>query len=1585
MADKTELLLEAERRGILPADKKPLLDEARRRGLIPGGGASSSAPTPAPQEPGLADRFNIMARDAFEQSGLGTVLRRNRSGQAEFDQVGDMDAALGAMSRGERVPPQNPYARVPRAALERARDQALVDAGRRRDEFMPAETARRAEVEALPSFADDPTLLGKVQKGAVNLGAMLLGGAPSPENLVPVGRGATLGRTFLKGAGVNAAINVPTDVVAQQQDVQLGLQDQYDPTRTAIAAAIGAATGGAVNVVPDIARGAAKGIRRVFEPSAQQVDPSLPALPSRVDTPDVNTMYVDPAGRAGTAQDRTAMDFGPDVARAADTTAIEGQFRRIQDPTAEPARTALPYDDTRPILADGSRPDPAEWDAIQARQQEMQDTGLTPDVLAAQRARDNPTPDTGVQMEPDVLRRTVGDILADRTIDPRKTVLEIIQEATGVRTPPAAKETKARAADVKAAMDEPVGIKQSPDQLEEPLTAAEAMDRQAQARRGVTDPAQTLTPEQMGEPPAVTRARERGSKASPQSAAPDVQQPNVGPSVQEKPAFTKREQAPETNARPEPESDQTRSEAAAAENFGRVTGDIKGGSTNDLWRASHYASSIITNLQKKAQRGEPHNADMLRSLEVERDAIKAEWLTRSDRFSNGDKPLNTTSAPEPRQGVSNEKHAPDQSVRQTNDVGIGGDGSPERGVGQDGARGEPQAQVDEGSNRQGGRQESAAPAEEARRVDEGGDGGEHQKTPEEKGVAREEVQDAAEPGGRPRAGVDERARVGEGEAARVAAEGNGGSSAKGDSPDSSPFGSGEAKLYDFGAAIGEGITKAARWALGGDYTEAKGDLTKIAAAVKTMFESKGKPKPGEGDPRNIGKQLFDAMFASAHGDMIGLYNKFKARGADSPTFKRILDQTFARAGTGEGTGRTFDEAYDARVKRQLNKVDDISDAMKAANVTDEQVWRQVTNQAARQGQVGKIAKMVEDFFGESLKYQRDAGADIGESKNYFRRIVDRNKAYEQRAKFVDQAAKVYTEDQGLSAVDAKKAAEAYWHRVVYGVEGRPGMPGRSGTEKFAREREFGPAAEKHLGDFYRKDIIGTLAEYATQSARRAEIARLWGDNFSRWTELESAMKKEGVGDALPQLRDYVEMIAGVKQFDVSKIERIASSWSRTWFSLGSLTWATMTSLPELVMPVVRANMDVKVAWNGYIGYLKEALKAAPGRDANYFRRLNEDIGLVAGAHYGALSAQRFGTESAPGSYQSRAIEKFFARNLLEPLTNFNRDLSTAIAEPFIAKQAGRAFKGDKLAARELADLGVDAAAVKEFSTWVNGMKGKAPSFADLQAAGKNGDLYMLALQRFSDQSVMRPTAATKAKGANNPGVIGLLYHLQSFNYAYSKNVLGRAKNRVMGEDVSGMDRMRYGLQALSGMAMITALQYALGEARDSSAEALTGKKKDVTYTPAAKVERALSRAGAFGVADPYLQMLSGVRYQRPISSAAGGPVIGTGFDMAQTGVNMWLNNSENTNSAERRFARNLYRYGVEPGVNLALTSLPINPATALVTMVALPAMRESFVDDLAGEHGRQKPREIQGLSEVIAGKAKSGRSSGRESGRSSGR
>lgn len=98
---KLGLLLEAERRGILPADKKALLDEARRRGLVPGG--------EQPQAPGMGQRvkeFFLGDDDPNTQNlgeRIGTTL--NKAGEAlTFGLIGDEASGVAAGIGAAMVP-----------------------------------------------------------------------------------------------------------------------------------------------------------------------------------------------------------------------------------------------------------------------------------------------------------------------------------------------------------------------------------------------------------------------------------------------------------------------------------------------------------------------------------------------------------------------------------------------------------------------------------------------------------------------------------------------------------------------------------------------------------------------------------------------------------------------------------------------------------------------------------------------------------------------------------------------------------------------------------------------------------------------------------------------------------------------------------------------------------------------------------------------------------------------------------------------------------------------------------------------------------------------------------------------------------------------------------------------------------------------------------------------------------------------------------------------------------------------------------------------------------------------------------------
>jgi hypothetical protein len=73
MASKLELMLEAERRGILPEDKKALLTEARSRGLIPG------IETETPKKPDNPALDNMNAYDAAKEYVVRPLARAGKS------------------------------------------------------------------------------------------------------------------------------------------------------------------------------------------------------------------------------------------------------------------------------------------------------------------------------------------------------------------------------------------------------------------------------------------------------------------------------------------------------------------------------------------------------------------------------------------------------------------------------------------------------------------------------------------------------------------------------------------------------------------------------------------------------------------------------------------------------------------------------------------------------------------------------------------------------------------------------------------------------------------------------------------------------------------------------------------------------------------------------------------------------------------------------------------------------------------------------------------------------------------------------------------------------------------------------------------------------------------------------------------------------------------------------------------------------------------------------------------------------------------------------------------------------------------
>lgn len=197
---------------------------------------------PAVQQPSLGERLNFNLRDAIDNTIRGAYAMKPGYGptvegtvlepgfQTAPELAGSPIADLAASPFGQMA--QAETARQA-GAVERER-LALVKANRLRQQFpLPAPRGVAQNLTAAAGQA--------------------VGSMTSPEAFIPVGRGATLLRTFLKGAAVNGLTALVTDPIVQQAQIDAGVRDKFDPLQTFLSAGGGAFLGGVLNISPEVA------------------------------------------------------------------------------------------------------------------------------------------------------------------------------------------------------------------------------------------------------------------------------------------------------------------------------------------------------------------------------------------------------------------------------------------------------------------------------------------------------------------------------------------------------------------------------------------------------------------------------------------------------------------------------------------------------------------------------------------------------------------------------------------------------------------------------------------------------------------------------------------------------------------------------------------------------------------------------------------------------------------------------------------------------------------------------------------------------------------------------------------------------------------------------------------------------------------------------------------------------------------------------------------------------------------------------------------------------------------------------------
>ena len=687
--------------------------------------------------------------------------------------------------------------------------------------------------------------------------------------------------------------------------------------------------------------------------------------------------------------------------------------------------------------------------------------------------------------------------------------------------------------------------------------------------------------------------------------------------------------------------------------------------------------------------------------------------------------------------------------------------------------------------------------------------------------------------------------------------------------------------------------------------------------------------------QNVGKTVKNILRSALSASDQHMRADFKERGFFTPTAEKIVNMFNAEAGKANEVGETYYSGIERRVGETFNE---LSNAISKYEDNPEAMARIVgllrgNPRALRPGTpLHDAAIKVREILDENLRYLREAGVEIGEVKNgYFPREMDTDVVIGKEGAFVLAATQAYKET-GMDTASAKASAKALFDELVYGhLAGN--RSGGGSSAPFIKGRVFTKAVDNTdhpLNQFLVKDHVGSLTQYLSRSARRAELARRFGDNFKNIEEMEQSLIDEGSGEIIPELRAHIESMTGTANQSGKELKIYQNI--RMWSALMYLERATISSLGEIIMPAVRTGnvADLGVA-------IAETVKGFKKKNKSLAREMAEDLGLITGHIGESLMASRYAGEDMTGQNTSLILDRYFRRTGLEQFTEATRIASMKIGNTFIRRLTKRVGKNGKSAALSsdfLAELGVPKDKAAEFSAWMNKSDG-FPSDLDSDM----GKIYKTAVWRFVDQTIMRPNKSMKPKWANsNLGQV--VYHLQAFTLTFYQNVMKRsgrlAKRAVSEKDLSMQDRARLLAPAMM-LPVLYAFQAAISEIRDELT--MEDERRD-KETGLSKSIKWMSRSGMFGAADPLVNMaVSNARYNRSAADSMLGPGLGATSKTIDTGLAVLLGNSPNTNTQERKFVRNFYDVLLEPSLNY-LISKKLGPAAGPISKLTGAAITQ---------------------------------------------
>lgn len=567
----------------------------------------------------------------------------------------------------------------------------------------------------------------------------------------------------------------------------------------------------------------------------------------------------------------------------------------------------------------------------------------------------------------------------------------------------------------------------------------------------------------------------------------------------------------------------------------------------------------------------------------------------------------------------------------------------------------------------------------------------------------------------------------------------------------------------------------------------------------------------------------------------------------NPAVKSIGQKLFRMEGDNRGDQQNFLEAFQQENDRVQVKIRNLFRGVdkETLELATEYLNSRRDINTIHHPEAKEVVRKAREILNDLLQYQRDNGTqrwderrrewvNMGEVKeSYWPRVWDISQLAARQNAFLDKMVPALEEAQRKGAfnipegVTVNDAAKAILNKLINGMgvetpfndsEQIMETSDNLGITPFhmsVNRRELNFLKDEDFAEFFSKDAVNTMTNYATQAIKRAEYVKRFGNGgvemknamteaiiFEMGGEklVEDAKKKfekdirswqqrrsqvtEGGGsfdESAPTLLTSAREIVGGKADElqtkaVKDLESVAMAIQAIEGTLGHdidprlrqvfaatttyqnfrlLPTALFASMNDMVGIVMRGG-SVRDSYNGLVRGVREiGLRWKDEYSQDELSELAEQIGIVGAGSYMSAIGQTYSSQYMHGKLRSWN-DKLFKWNGLEAWNRAMRIQATGSAINFIKQHIEKPNQHSKRYLDELFGEGYDTSLVMKDG--------------DLDYSN---DKVREALLTWVNGAVIRPNAAHRPIHASDPHYL-LFYHLKQFAYSFHKVILRRA-------------------------------------------------------------------------------------------------------------------------------------------------------------------------------------------------------------------